>query len=233
MKIGQEDIYAPLEKAIGYCFRDRQLLEVALTHRSRTNEVSSAIPDNQRFEFFGDAILQFLVSRELFLRFPELREGDLSRMRSSLVDEANLYKLALTVDLGGALRLGKGEERSGGRIKKSLLADAFEALVAAVYLDGGLQPAQRLVKRHFGALLKNMSGAAVSRDYKTELQELAQARFGSVPRYDLIDAAGPDHAREYRVAVILNGEIAGTGEGRSKKLAEQAAAAEALVFFSA
>ena len=231
MKNGQEDIHTPLERAIGYRFRERQLLEEALTHRSRTNEAPSAKGDNQRFEFFGDAILGFLVSRELFLRFPDLREGDLSRMRATLVDEANLHKLALTVDLGAFLRLGKGEERSGGRGKKSLLADAFEALVAAVYLDGGLQPAQRLVKKHFGALFENMAEAAVSRDYKTELQELAQARFGSAPQYNLTDAFGPDHAREYRVVVLLNGKIAGTGEGRSKKSAEQAAAHEALGLF--
>ncbi len=233
MKNGEEDNYAALESAIGYRFKERAFLEEALTHRSRANESQETLRDNQRLEFFGDAILQFLVSRELFIRFPELREGELSRRRSTLVDETNLHRIALTIDLGKFLLLGRGEDKKGGREKKSLLADAYEAMVAAVYLDGGIKPAQRLIRRLFGTLLENVADATFSRDYKTELQELAQSRFGSPPRYSLLETYGPDHDRLFRVAVLLAEKIVGKGEGSSKKSAEQAAAAEALVFLSA
>lgn len=228
MLINQDDAYAALENAAGYRFRDRRLLQEALTHRSRTNEVGGGLPDNQRLEFLGDSILGFVVGHELFLRHPEWREGELSRYRSTLVDEENLARLAQAMDLGSCLSLGKGEEKGGGREKKSLLADAYEAFMAAVYLDGGMQAVQRLVKRQFGHLLAGSEPATLTRDYKTELQEITQARVAAVPRYELLESAGPDHERSYRVAVLINGTVAGEGVGRSKKVAQQAAAREAL-----
>jgi ribonuclease-3 len=226
--MNQDSAYNGLENSVGYCFRDRSLLQEALTHRSRANEVSGGLPDNQRLEFLGDSILGFLVGRELFLRHPDWKEGELSRLRSALVDEGNLARLALALDLGSCLDLGKGEEASGGREKKSLLADAYEALVAAIYLDGGMQPVQRLVKRQFGHLLDASEPVGLTRDYKTELQEFTQSRLGTMPRYELLDSVGPDHDRTYRVAAVVQDAVAGEGSGRSKKAAQQAAAREAL-----
>lgn len=213
---------------MGYRFRDPSLLQEALLHRSRANEVRGRVPDNQRLEFLGDSILGFLIGRELFLRHPDWQEGELSRHRAALVDEENLARLARVLELGSYLLLGKGEERSGGRGKKSLLADAFEALIAAVYLDGGMQQAQRLVKRQFDDLLSGGKPAGLTRDYKTELQELTQSRLATVPHYELLTAVGPDHERNYRVAVYVRDGLAGEGSGRSKKAAQQAAAREAL-----
>lgn len=224
----ENDAYALLENSVGYRFRNRLLLQEALTHRSLANEVSGGLADNQRLEFLGDSILGFLVGHELFLNYPEWKEGDLSRRRSALVDEDNLARLAGLLGLGSFLGLGKGEEASGGREKKSILADAYEALVAAVYLDGGIQAVQRLVKRQFGSLVTNDEAATLARDYKTELQELTQARQAVIPRYELVESAGPDHERSYRVAVYVGGTPVGEGVGRSKKLAQQAAAREAL-----
>jgi ribonuclease-3 len=226
--INQDSPYGGLEKSVGYCFRDHSLLKEALTHRSRANEVSGGLPDNQRLEFLGDSILGFLVGRELFLRHPDWKEGELSRLRSALVDEGNLARLARTLELGSFLDLGKGEEASGGREKKSLLADAYEALVAAIYLDGGMQSVQRVVKSQFGPLLEASAPAGLTRDYKTELQEFTQSSLGTMPRYELLESVGPDHDRTYRVAVMVQDVVAGEGDGRSKKAAQQAAAREAL-----
>lgn len=220
--------YASLEKAVGYRFRNQLLLEEALTHPSRANEVQGKVADNQRLEFFGDAILDFLVSHLLFDRFPGAREGELTRMRAALVDEMNLARVAAALDLGAYLALGKGEEKSGGREKRSILADACEALLAAVYLDGGITAARRVVTKLFAAALAAVPAGSVSRDYKTELQELAQARFAAAPDYELIATEGPDHDRSYLVRVMLNGAPAGDGRGSSKKEAQQAAAREAL-----
>ncbi len=228
MLINQETPYSGLEDAVGYRFSDPRLLQEALTHRSRANEVSCRLPDNQRLEFLGDSILGFLVGRELFLHYPDWNEGELSRHRSALVDEGNLARLARELDLGSYLILGRGEEKSGGREKKSLLADAYEALIAAVYLDGGMQQVQRLVKRQFGHLLAGDTPATLTRDYKTALQELTQSRHAVMPRYELLDAAGPDHDRSYRVAVYVKDTLAGEGSGTSKKAAQQAAARAAL-----
>jgi len=226
--MNQGDAYAALEKAAGYRFRDRRLLQEALTHRSRANEVSGGVPDNQRLEFLGDSILGFIIGNELFHRHPGWKEGELSRHRSTLVDEDNLARLAQAMDLGSCLFLGRGEEMSGGRGKKSLLADAYEAFVAAVYLDGGMHEVQRLVQSQFGHLLAGSEPAALTRDYKTELQEITQARLAVIPHYELLESTGPDHERSYRVAVFIDGAVAGEGVGRSKKGAQQAAACAAL-----
>jgi ribonuclease-3 len=223
-----EQRYALLEKSIGYRFRDRLLLEQALTHPSHANEASGRRGDNQRLEFFGDAILAFLVSNLLFAGFPEAREGELSRMRAALVDEVHLAGVAAEIDLGNCLSLGKGELKSGGREKRSILADSFEALLAAVYLDGGIVPARRVVKKLFAAAVATAAEQKVISDCKTELQEVVQARFASTPRYELVTAEGPDHARIYTVRVVLTNNMAAEGNGRSKKEAQQAAARAAL-----
>ena len=218
-----------LEEALGYCFRNRDLLVEALTHRSRGNETrGETVRDNERLEFFGDAILDFVLSRMLLERFPACREGELSRLRSTLVDEEHLASRARAIGLGEQLRLGRGEERSGGHSKQSLLADAYEALLAAVYLDGGLEPVERLIADHFGPSLAAASPSSPGKDFKSELQEFTQATLGAIPGYRLETVSGPDHARSFSVRVFLGDDCRGEGSGRSKKEAEQAAARAAL-----
>lgn len=224
-----ENRYESLERTVGYHFRNKTLLVEALTHPSRANESSGRCADNQRLEFFGDAILDFLVSHLLFTHFPAAREGELSQMRASLVDEARLSVIAAGIDLGSYLVLGRGEARSGGREKKSILADAFEALLAAIYLDGGIAAAGVVVERYFTGLMGEFAASGVqSTDYKTELQEYTQAHSAATPDYQLTAAEGPDHDRVYTFAVVVNGVTVGTGQGKSKKEAQQASARAAL-----
>lgn len=224
------DILSRLEMGMGHCFHDRSLLIEALTHRSWANE-KPGVRDNQRLEFFGDSVLGFLVSTLLFTSFPHATEGELTSMRASLVDEVRLAAIASGLEVGGCLYLGRGEEKYGGREKRSILADAYEALIAAVYLDGGIIAAKKTVKKHFSPLIE---GIAVTRvkvaDFKTLLQEYTQNRFTSMPTYELSGAEGPDHARIYTASVKVNGELCGRGVGTRKKEAEQAAAREALEF---
>jgi ribonuclease-3 len=223
------DKLCELEIAIGYRFTDRRLLYQALTHRSYVNETADkSVKDNERLEFFGDAVIDFYLSDQLYKRFPESREGELTRIRASLVDEESLAQLAGRLDLGRFLKLGRGEEKCGGRGKKSILADAYEALLAAVYLDGGAVAVQSLVEAQFTPLMERHAGGALPRDYKTEFQELTQALRGETPRYMLKDASGPDHDRVFKVEALVGGERFGEGGGRSKKEAEQAAAREGI-----
>lgn len=223
----QQDRLAQLEEAIGYRFRDRSYLQEALTHRTFVNEAGGG-KDNQRLEFFGDAVLDFLLSDMLLVQFPASREGELTRMRAALVDETSLATIAASLDLGSCLRLGRGEEKGGGRQKRSLLADAYEALLAALYLDGGIDPVRRVVKEHFTPLLS--SGEVLSgRDFKTELQERARLVRGDLPRYQIKEISGPDHDRRFAIELYLGDEVLGEGVGRTKKEAEQAAARAALV----
>lgn len=220
-----DETLAGLEAEIGYEFVDRALLREALTHRSFVNEAGDRKEkDNERLEFFGDAVLALCVSHELLTAFPDSSEGELTRARSALVDEASLAAIAGEVGLGDYLRLGRGEERSGGRGKRSLLANAFEALVAAVYLDGGIDAAQRLVRERFVPHFRDLACRTAGRDTKTEFQELAQALCNTTPHYVLTETAGPDHDRSFTVAVLLGDEEYGRGQGRSKKAAEQEAA---------
>ena len=218
---------ARLEAKLGYRFRERALLVEALTHRSHLNEAPGGSRDNQRLEFFGDAVLGFLVSQALFQQFPDKREGELTRLRAQLVDEANLARLAGEAGLGSCLLLGRGEERSGGREKRSVLADAYEALVAAVYLDGGLDAARRIVAGLVAETLDTLT-AEGWRDFKTALQEAVQAGGGATPSYRLTGTSGPDHARQFTVTVLVAGIPLGEGTGRTKKEAEQAAARQGL-----
>lgn len=224
-----------LESSIGHRFVNRQLLAEALTHRSYVNERRGheRVQDNERLEFFGDAVLGLLVGKMLFTRFPESREGVLARMKASLVDEETLAGLAAAMGLGRYLRLGRGEERSGGRERRSLLANTYEALLAAVYLDGGSEPAERIVERDFAPLLAGIASGAAGRDFKTEFQEAAQSRFGTAPTYALIATDGPPHDRRFTVAAFVGSEQMGEGSGRSKKEAEQAAARECLARLAA
>lgn len=223
-----------LEAGIGYRFAKRQLLEEALTHRSWVNEHrgGEGMPDNERLEFLGDAVLGLLVGKMLFARFPQSREGVLARMKASLVGEETLAMLASARGLGRHLRLGKGEERSGGRERRSLLANTYEALLAAVYLDGGIDPAGRVVERDFGPLLAATASGATGRDFKTEFQEMVQVRFGMAPTYELVATDGPPHDRRFTVVAFAGGNRVGEGSGRSKKEAEQAAARLCLERFA-
>lgn len=224
--VGTKDPERRLLNAVAYKFRDRHLLLEALTHRSFVNEAEGPdTRDNERFEFLGDAVLDLVVSTELMERFPKAREGELSRMRAAIVHEAGLAALARRIHLGSALRLGRGEERSGGRERDSILSDAFEALVAAVYLDGGYERAAEVLR----PLLDLEAGLRLAAtDPKTELQQRYQAGRKLTPRYRLVGAEGPEHDKRFVVEVLVDEAVVGTGEGRSKKQAEQRAAANVL-----
>lgn len=216
----------PLEKRLGYRFKRPDLLELALTHRSYANE--QGVPEHyERLEFLGDAVLGLVTAEWLYTDHPELPEGELSKLKAQLVSRNTLAKHAEEIELGPALRIGVGEDRSGGRTKASLLADSMEAIFGAIYLDGGLEAGR-------SAILAMLQGAGTERtqqrvtDAKTQLQEVAQALGWDLPEYRLVGSAGPDHNKVFTVECWLAGELAGQGEGPSKKMAEQHAAADAL-----
>lgn len=218
-----------LQQRIGYRFAESDRLQEALTHKSFSNEqATGTAPHSERLEFLGDAVLDLAISAQAFALYPDFAEGDLTRVRAEVVSEGSLAHLARGLDLGDLLLLGRGEERSGGREKASLLADALEALLGAVFLDGGFAAASEVVAGLFGPALRQAARRKAGVDYKTRLQELLQSRFGRPPAYRLLEASGPDHERSYRVEVRCGEEILGTGSGRSKKSAEQAAARQAL-----
>lgn len=225
---GSFDELEGLEAAIDYRFSDRALLERALTHRSYANEVDQTVGDNQRLEFLGDAVLGLIVAHELFLRDRQVQEGALSTRQSQVVCEPALAEAARRIELGQYLRLGRGEADSGGRDKPSLLADAYEALLAAIYLDGGLEPAARVVADQFGDALEDAACAAAPTDYKSRLQTIIQRERAEQPAYRIVDESGPPHEMVFVAEVRIGGEPMGAGRGRSKKEAEQRAAREAL-----
>ena len=215
-----------LEKKLGYTFRDRSLLSEALNHSSYANEHRSAeVSSNERLEFLGDSVLGFVTAEFLFKTYGKLPEGDLTRIRAALVCEQSLYEVAKFLGLGQYLKLGKGEEAGGGRPRQSILADATEAVFAAVYLDGGMERVRELICR---VLLSRAPAAEERRDYKTTLQEIVQRRSGQVLTYHMVDESGPDHNKTFLFQVRLNGAPVGQGRGHSKKEAEQAAARDAL-----
>lgn len=223
-----------VEQRSGVRFRTPRTALAALTHRSYVNEhPGEGLEDNERLEFLGDAVIDLAVSHRLMELFPAAREGELSKMRASVVDEPGLASLARAFELGPLLRLGRGEELTGGREKPSLLADAMEAVVAAVYLEGGLAAVLSLVDRYLGEAFDRAAAGTLDRDYKTQLQELAQSRFRSAPRYRVVAELGPDHAKKFDVEVELRGEVVGRATGRSKKDAEQAAARLAIEVLAA
>lgn len=225
--MADEDALERLEEAIGHVFRERGHLRDALTHRSFVNERPDLAPrDNERMEFLGDAILDLAASALLWRHYPEAREGELSRRRADLVCERGLAQIARDLSLGEVLRLGRGEEKSGGRDKPRLLASALEALVAAVYLDSGEQEAITVAR---GLLAPHVDAIAPGeRDYKSRLQEYLQARGKPPPVYALERTEGPDHDRVFHVEVQVTEAVTGRGHGRSKLRAEQLAARDAL-----
>ena len=217
-----------LEERLGYSFRNRALLETALTHSSYANENrASCIVCNERLEFLGDSVLGVTVADFLYRHFPDMPEGRMTRLRAELVCEQSLHRVALELHLGDYLRLGKGEEHNGGRGRASILSDAVEAVIAAMYLDAGMDTAAEFIHR---CLLDDVRAIETPSftDYKTSLQELVQRHSGQVLSYELVGEEGPDHAKTFRVQVCLNGEPLGRGTGRTKKEAEQTAAANAL-----
>jgi len=224
------DEFESLQHAIGYRFRDRGLLEHAMTHTSRANEdVSGGVRDNESMEFLGDAVLGFVIADVLFREFPDFNEGQKSKTKASMVSTATLARQAAQLNLGDHMLLGRGEEKTGGRRKQALLADSYEALIAAIYLDGGMEPARAFILREFGTLIAEVQRTGVSdRDYKSALQELLQARELPLPEYRLVGSVGPDHGKLFQVEVIVRGERIGEASGRSKKEAEQEAARAAL-----
>ncbi len=211
-----------LEKVVGVTIRDRELLRRALTHRSYAYE-NGGLPTNERLEFLGDSVLGIVVTDHLYRSFPDLPEGQLAKLRASVVNMTALADVARSIDLGDWLLLGRGEEYSGGRDKASILADTFEALLGAVYIDRGLSTAAKLIHRFFDRLMAEASTRGASLDWKTSLQELAAAQALGVPEYTVTES-GPDHAKRFVATSVVAGQEWGTGEGRSKKEAEQRAA---------
>ncbi len=212
-----------LEKALGYSFKTPKLITEALTHKSYKQPY-----DNERLEFLGDAVLDLIVGEYLYKKFPKSDEGMLSKIRASLVNEEGFNKLAKHLNLGDYIYLSNAEDKNGGREKASLLSNAFEAIMGAIYLESGLQKAQEIA---LGLLDKNYESITLDdlfKDFKTSLQEITQARFGIIPEYDVIAARGPDHKKEFEVAVIINDKEYARARGKSKKIAQQEAAKEAV-----
>ena len=211
-----------LERTLGYSFVRSELLDTALTHPSAA---VGSDTHYERLEFLGDAVLDLAIADLLMRKFPEAKEGPLSKLRASIVNARTLALKAQAINLGTMLRLGKGEEKSGGRDKVSILAAAFEAVIGSIYADGGLEPAQQVVETLFQ---DDIGGPSAERDYKTELQEVAYRMFRTQPIYELVSSSGPDHAKRFTTRIRIGGRELGTGEGGSKKQSEQAAAREAL-----
>lgn len=217
---------ADLQKRIGYYFKDPMLLERALTHSSYANESKKKLECNERMEFLGDAVLSIIVADHIFHKF-HLAEGDLTKIRAGLVCEKSLFEFARKIGLGEELLLGRGEEQTGGRERPSVVSDAFEALIAAIYLDGGMDEAAKFVLPFVEDELKQKEAPFV--DYKTKLQEIIQKNPEERVEYVLVAEEGPDHDKKFVVEVHLNSNVIGCGISRSKKSAEQAAAHEALI----
>ena len=216
-----------LETKLGYQFQNPKLLDHALTHSSYANEHHlGSISSNERLEFLGDSVLGMIVADHLYRTFPDLPEGDLTRIRANLVCEGSLVLVAKEWDQGRYLKLGKGENACGGRSRPSILADAVEAVLAAVFLDGGLEHDRDIIQRFLLDRMEQVNRA--SRDHKTYLQELVQRKSGQVLSYELIGESGPDHNKTFQMQVLLNGQPIGQGTGHSKKEAEQAAANAAI-----
>lgn len=215
-----------LENSIGYHFKDRNLLELALTHSSYANEFGNQAKCNERLEFLGDSVLSIIVSDYLYNNF-ETPEGELTKLRASLVCEEALFDFAKEINLGEFIKLGKGEQNNGGNKRPSILSDAFEAVLAAMYLDGGTEPVKKLVLKFVKADLRDTNKISF-KDYKTELQEVIQKNPEEKIEYVLVDEQGPDHDKLFTVSIELNSLSIAKGTGKSKKAAEQAAAHEAL-----
>ena len=216
------------KRKLRYEFKNTDLLDESLRHSSFVNEQTDAdISDNERLEFLGDAVLNLVVGHILMQHYPDLAEGDLSRMRANLVNESQLATIARKIDLGSYIQLGKGEIQTKGREKKSILADTLEAVIAAVYLDGGIDAAFNIINNHFASLLNSMATPTANHDYKSQIQELVQVTHKLIPTYRVVNESGPDHDKTFRVQLKV-GELQTEGIGKSKKMAEQDAARKGL-----
>ncbi len=216
-----------LEQRIGYSFRNRELLRQALTHSSFLNEQKLLkTKDYERIEFLGDAILEMVSSEFLYHKYPEMPEGELSKLRASMVCEKALAFDARDLELGQYLILGKGEDATGGRERESIIADVMESITGAIFLDSGLEDAKKFI---FGFILNDLESKQLFVDSKSRLQELVQGKYHSEVHYELIGESGPDHDKTFHVNVLMGDRLLGTGSGRNKKLAEQQAAYEALL----
>ncbi|MDX1707608.1 MAG: ribonuclease III [Desulfobacterales bacterium] len=217
-----------IERQLGYQFRSKELLAEALRHSSYVNEQpESDLRDNERLEFLGDAVLNLVVGHILMERYPHLKEGDLSRTRANLVNETQLATMARAIGLGSCLQLGKGEIQTNGMEKNSILAGAYEALMAALYLDGGFKTAFNIIENNFEPIVDQVQSTSDTLDYKSRLQEWVQEKRGSIPNYQIVSETGPDHDKTFRVSVTVFG-VEAQGSGKNKKTAEQNAARRAL-----
>jgi ribonuclease-3 len=220
---------AEFQKENGLHFNDPTLLQQALTHRSYVNEHEDEESDNERLEFLGDAVLDFISGEMLYKRFPDMPEGDLTRLRAALVRTESLAALAVKCQLGEALRMGKGEEKGGGRERPNNLCGGFEAMIGALYLDQGLDGVRTFVIPHLLERLKQVFAESLDKDARSVLQEISQAQYNLTPAYRQIDASGPEHEKEFTFEALIGSQIVGRGSGRSKQAASQAAAQDALV----
>lgn len=221
-----------IQQRIAYHFKTPELLEQALTHKSYANE-NRLTDHNERMEFLGDAVLSLVVSEYLMNICPDSTEGNLSRIRAAVVSEPTLADVARRIGLGGYILLGRGEEQTGGRNKDSLLSDCLEALIASIYLDGGQKRATEFIISFFEQVIRKSCVTGGIVDYKTELQELCQERLKQLPKYRVVSESGPDHQKVFKVELLIDGQLHGSGSGKSKKEAEQRAAKEALAKMSA
>lgn len=217
-----------LEDVLKYTYNDKSKLVHALTHSSYTNEKNKHLNSNERFEFLGDSVLNIAISEYIFLNNPNLTEGEMTRARASIVCEAPLAKCVTSLGLGKYLLLGKGEELTGGRTRPSILADAFEAIICSIYIDGGMEKAKEFIYNNLGNLIDEVVKGASTTDYKTKLQEILQKKGDNRAVYEVLDEKGPDHNKFFIVQVKVGGGVLGSGEGKSKKDAEQIAARNAI-----
>lgn len=221
--------FTELENNLNVQFKDYSLLVRALTHRSFLNEhPDEALEDNERLEFLGDAVLDFIVGAYLYHRFPEMDEGELTSLRAALVRAKTLAKFARQLEIGRFLQLGYGEAENGGRERTPLLCASFEAVIGAIYLDQGLSPVKSLVEQLVGPALTEIMAESLHKDAKSEFQVWAQAKYNITPRYEVTHTSGPDHAKQFTVQVLLEDDVWGEGAGRSKQTAAQAAATVAM-----
>ncbi len=229
----KDELIRDLQKRLSYNFIDIGLLREAITHKSYVNENPDLnSKDNERLEFLGDAVLDLAISSYLVKNFPYYQEGELSKLKSMMVSETSLSRIASDLDIGEYLLLGRGEEHTGGRKKESLLANALEAIIAAIYLDGGLPAADGFVRMVFVAQIQTITREGISLDYKTDLQEFCQGHNIELPLYRVSKETGPDHRKTFEVELLINGEVLGLGNGKNKKEAEQRAAKEALKYLT-
>ncbi len=215
--------YRDLEKTIKYEFKNRKLIDEALTHKS-----SKKPYNNERLEFLGDAVVGLVIAEYLYAKFQNAKEGELSKIRASIVNEAGLSRVAIEIGLGGVIALSPAEEKNGGRFKPSILADAFEAMLGAIYLESGLNESKRVAMELIEKVFPKIDFDTLFKDYKTTLQEITQARFGVTPEYVLLSSSGPDHQKEFQMCVNIDGNRYAEALGRNKKDAEQACAKEAI-----